>query len=196
MSNEQALLVEVLATAGNLAYVVLLIRERILCWSFGIAGSLLSVLLFIDARLYSESVLYLFYAAMGCWGWLHWQRRGEQADHPVTLWRPAVHGRAIVLGAAAALGLGVAAQTFTDAERPLIDAATTVFSFIATYMQIHKILEAWVYWLILNLVSVWLYQDRGLDIYAVLMGVYGLLSIWGFYAWHRSRLAAAGAQRG
>ena len=37
-----AQVVEVLATAANLAFIVLLIREKIACWAFGIAGSLLS----------------------------------------------------------------------------------------------------------------------------------------------------------
>ena len=52
-----ALVVEVLATAANLVFIILLIREKILCWPFGIAGSLLSIYLFVDARLYSEAFL-------------------------------------------------------------------------------------------------------------------------------------------
>ena len=64
-----ALLVEIAATAANLAFIVLLIRENILCWLFGIVGSLFSVWLFSDARLYSEAVLYFFYAVMGVFLW-------------------------------------------------------------------------------------------------------------------------------
>lgn len=191
-----ALLVEIVATVANLAYIVLLIRERILCWSFGIAGSLLSVWLFIDARLYSEALLYLFYAAMGVWGWLRWHRREEQDDNPVILWRLQSHVRAIALGCSCALGLGLAAQTFSDAQRPFFDAFTTAFSFIATYMEITRVLEGWVYWFFLNLASIWLYQDRNLDIYAALIGVYSVLSVVGFISWRRSlllqRLGAAG----
>ena len=67
-----ALAVEMLATAANLAFIVLLIREKIACWAFGIAGSLLSVWLFVHVHLYSEALLYSFYAVMGVWGWLRW----------------------------------------------------------------------------------------------------------------------------
>ncbi|MEZ5567938.1 MAG: nicotinamide riboside transporter PnuC [Halioglobus sp.] len=183
-----ALLVEITATAANLAYIVLLIRERILCWSFGIAGSLLSVWLFLDARLYSEALLYLFYAVMGVWGWLRWHRRLEQDDNPVIVWRLQTHARAIALGCTCALGLGLSAQAFTDAQRPFFDAFTTAFSFIATYMEITRVLEGWVYWFLLNLASIWLYQDRNLDIYAALIGVYSVLSIVGFISWRRSLL--------
>ncbi|MCB1843448.1 MAG: nicotinamide mononucleotide transporter [Halioglobus sp.] len=181
-------LVEIVATAANLAYIVLLIRERILCWSFGIAGSLLSVWLFLDARLYSEALLYLFYAVMGVWGWLRWHRRLEENDNPVIVWRLQSHARAIALGCTCALGLGLSAQTFTDAQRPFFDAFTTAFSFIATYMEITRVLEGWVYWFLLNLASIWLYQDRNLDIYAALIGVYSVLSVVGFISWRRSLL--------
>ena len=68
----------------------------------------------------------------------------------------------------------------------MFDAFTTTFSFIATYMEITKVLEAWGYWLILNLASIWLYQDRNLDIYALLIGIYSIMSVWGFITWQKA----------
>ncbi len=181
-----ALIVEILATGANLIYIVFLIREKIICWSFGIAGSLLSIYLFIDARLYSEAFLYGFYVVMGCWGWLRWHRRIEADNNPVIKWPRRLHWWALLLGSIAALALGYTVHNFTDAERPLFDAFTTVFSLVATYMEVTKVLEAWVYWLILNLASVWLYHDRALDIYAVLIGCYSIMSVWGFISWQRA----------
>ncbi|MDZ7784813.1 MAG: nicotinamide riboside transporter PnuC [Halioglobus sp.] len=187
------LLLEILATAANLLFILLLIREDIRCWFFGITGSLLSVLLFIHVRLYFEAVLYVFYALMGCWGWLRWHRRLAVDDNPVMTWRPATHVKTITAGAACALGLGLLAQAYTDAERPLFDAATTCFSFIATYMEINKVLEGWIYWFVLNLASIWLYHDRSLDIYAALIALYTLLSVWGFFTWRRAWRAQSAA---
>jgi nicotinamide mononucleotide transporter len=181
-------MVEILATVASLAYIILLIREKIACWSFGIVGSLLSIYLFIDARLYSEAVLYLFYAGMGVWGWMRWHRMLENNDNPVTRWRLEYHVRAIVIASIVALGLGYSVQSYTDAERPLFDAFTTIFSFLGTYLEITKVMEAWIYWLILNLASVWLYHDRSLDIYAALIGLYSVLSIWGFISWRKTYL--------
>ena len=181
-----ALVIEILATSANLVFIILLIREKILCWPFGIAGSLLSIYLFIDARLYSEAFLYLFYALMGVWGWLRWHRQLEENNNPIIRWDLSRHLRILLVGSALALGLGVSVQFFSDAERPLFDAFTTTFSFIATYMEITKVLEAWGYWLILNLASIWLYQDRSLDIYALLIGIYSIMSVWGFITWQKA----------
>ncbi|GAB5451998.1 MAG: hypothetical protein Hals2KO_23260 [Halioglobus sp.] len=189
------LAVELLATGASLLFLVLLIREKILCWPFGIAGSLLSVYLFIQTRLYSEAVLYLFYALMGVWGWIRWQRRGEDDNNPVIVWPLALHLRGAALACLGALGLGYLATYYSDASRPLIDAFTTAFSFLATYMEINKVLEGWIYWFFLNLVSIWLYQDRSLDIYAALIAVYSVLSVVGFLSWlksYRTQAPAAG----
>jgi nicotinamide mononucleotide transporter len=181
-----ALVIEILATSANLAYLVFLIREKVICWSFGIFGSLLSVYLFIDARLYSEALLYVFYAVMGCWGWLRWHRRLEQGDNPVIRWHIAAHLKACGLACLAAVGLGLGAQSLSDAERPFFDAFTTSFSFFATYLEIAKVLEAWGYWFILNVASIWLYHDRQLDIYAALIAIYSVLSILGFIQWRQT----------
>ena len=181
-----ALIVEILATSANLIYIVLLIKEKIACWFFGIVGSLLSVYLFIDTRLYSEAFLYAFYAVLGVWGWIAWHRRIEQNSNPVIRWRLESHLRAIVIACVIAMGLGYTVQFYSDAQRPLFDAFTTIFSFLGTYLEITKVLEAWLYWLIINLASVWLYHDRNLDIYAVLIGFYSILSVWGFISWRRS----------
>jgi nicotinamide mononucleotide transporter len=180
------LIVEILATAANLFYVILMIRENILCWAFGIVGSLLSVYLFIDAKLYSEAFLYVFFAAMGCWGWLRWHQRAAANANPVTKWPPLFHWCGLIVCSLLAVCLGLSVQSYSDAERPLLDAFTTVFSILATYLEIAKVLEAWIYWLILNLVSVWLYHDRSLDIYAVLIALYSVLSVWGFYSWRKT----------
>lgn len=181
-----ARLVEILATGAGVVYIILLIREKIACWAFGIAGSLLSIYVFIEARLYSEAFLYLFYAAMGVWGWIYWHAREANHSNAVIRWQPHRHLQIILIACVVATGLGYTVQFYTDAERPLFDAFTTIFSFIGTYLEITKVVEAWIYWLIINLASVWLYHDRALDIYAVLIGFYSVLSVWGYLSWRRA----------
>ena len=59
-------------------------------------------------------------------------------------------------------------------------------------LEVAKVLEAWVYWIAINTASIWLYQDRNLDIYAGLIGIYAVLSVWGLISWRRTWLAQAG----
>ncbi len=176
-------LVEIAATLCGLVYILFMIRERIICWPFGIAGSLLSVYLFVDSRLYSEAILYFFYVVMGFWGWQRWARREALADNPVVHYSFARHLPLIAISLLGSYALGWFFHTYTDAARPWVDATTTVFSFTATYLEVKKVLETWLYWIVLNAVSIWLYADRSLDIYAALIVVYTLLSFWGLIQW-------------
>jgi nicotinamide mononucleotide transporter len=178
-------LVEIAATAAGLLYVIFMIRENIICWPFGIVGSLLSVYLFIDSKLYSEAFLYSYYVIAGAWGWLYWHRRNDGAGNPIVRYTLPNHLLLMVACSAAAIAMGSVFASLTDAQRPYIDAFTTIFSFAATWMQIKKVLETWLYWLAINIVSIWLYQDRELDIYAALIGVYAVLSVVGLINWLR-----------
>lgn len=179
-------LVEILATIFGLFYIVLLIQEKILCWLFGIIGSVLSVYLFIATKLYSEAFLYSYYVVMGAWGWMHWAGREKAHDNPIVRYRVQDHVAVIIIAALGALAMGSFFASMSDAQRPYIDAFTTSFSFAATYMQVKKVLENWYYWIVLNAVSIWLYMDRSLDIYAMLIFVYAGLSILGLYQWLRA----------
>jgi nicotinamide mononucleotide transporter len=178
-------IIELLATFSGLVYIILLIREKILCWPFAIAGSLLSIYLFVDSKLYSEAVLYSFYVFTGIWGWIRWHSRDADDHNPVVHYDLPPHLLIIFVSVAGGFVLGSFFEHYTDAQRPYLDALTTCFSFAATYLEVKKVLQAWLYWIAINFASIWLYHDRELDIYAALIGVYAVLSVWGFIQWYR-----------
>lgn len=177
---------ELAGTIASLTYLVLLVREKIACWPFAIVGSLISVYLFVHTKLYSEAGLYFFYALMAAAGWLRWHQREATHTNPVIVEPLRYHAILIMGGILAALGLGYVMHSYTDAQRPLFDAFTTSFSVIATYLEINKVLHGWIYWIILNAASVWLYHDRALDIYAAQIALYTVLSVWGYWRWRNS----------
>jgi nicotinamide mononucleotide transporter len=169
----------------NLAFVLLLIKEKKIAWPFGILGSLLSVYLFIATQLYSEAILYLYYVFMGFYGWYVWSRAIE-GILPIGRWNITKHLFAVLVAVIATGALGYFFDTKTDAAMPYADAFSTAFSFLATYMEAKKIISTWYFWIILNTFSVWLYWSRGLEVYALLMIVYAVLSVVGLLAWRKS----------
>ncbi|HET8699998.1 MAG TPA: nicotinamide riboside transporter PnuC [Gammaproteobacteria bacterium] len=178
---------EAAAVAFGVLYLVLAIRQNILCWPAGLIGSLLSVALLYEARLYGESALQLFYAAMSVYGWQQWRagRAASPGDElPVRTWPPAAHAAAIggSLAASAALGWGM---SHTPAQFPYADGWVTVASLVTTYMVAKKVLENWVYWFVIDGLSVYLSLARGLPLYAGLNVLYLVMIVIGFYRWHR-----------
>lgn len=183
---EITLIVECTAAVFSLLFLYLLIRENTWCWPFGIASSLLSIYLFIDAKLYSEAILFLYYVAIGVYGWWVWMRpRLGGAPLSVIKWSWKKSLLAFVISLFGAIGLGYFFSSQTDAANPYVDATTTAFSFLASYLEAHKVLSAWLYWIAINAVSVWLYYQRDLEIYSALMLIYFCVSIYGYYTWKK-----------
>ncbi len=183
--------IEIGAVISGLIYVILAAYENILCWFFGIIGSLLSIYLFYSGKLYAESALYLYYVIAGFYGWYAWSRRKneevfyetESSVLKIHTWKSSQHLQAIGLGIILALVLAWSLKTFTDAQLPLIDAFTTIFSFIATYMVTRKILENWLYWIFIDLVTAGMYFHREYYLYALLMIIYTVIAIVGYLKW-------------
>ena len=186
MSTIQVL--EWVAVGFNLAFVLFIIKENKWGWPFGIIGSLLSIYIFIVSKYYSEAILYSYYVFMGIYGWMRWSSPKSSAQR-IREWSLIKHFLALVFGTFLFFGLGYGFSTFTDADKPYFDSFSTIFSFIATYMEAQKILSAWMYWIILNGYSVWLYSSKGLEVYGYLMVFYTVLSIVGLVQWKKSMAA-------
>lgn len=179
-------LLEIVSVALSLTYLLLLIKENRWCWVFAFVAALLSVYIFVQAKLYSESVLYVAYALFSVYGWIKWAPTAERAKTAVQRLPVVQHLLWILVGLAGAWSLATLFATYTDAEKTSVDALTTSFSFVASYLQAHKYLYNWIYWIIINGVTVWLYVTQGLSIYAGLMVVYTAMSVVGLMRWQRT----------
>ncbi len=172
----------------NLIFLILLIKEDIRCWLFGIIASTLSVLVFLspNVKLYSEALLYSVYVVLGVYAWIHWHKSSETGKMPIQTWSFQAHVKYIGIGIASWVMLALFFGRFTDSEMPWADAFSTAFAFVATYLEARKILRSWVYWIILNGFSIWLYQARDLKVMSFMMVGFALFSVLGLYQWHKS----------
>lgn len=166
-----------------------MIRQHISCWFFGIVGSLLSIFLFFHSQLYSEAILYFYYVIMGFYGYFLWSQKDSKNESfilSVNEFKFFTHFICFSICSFFALGMAWLFDTYTDADRPYLDAFTTVFSFFATYLEAKKVLSGWLYWIVINGITILLYTSKGLDIYAALTVVYFLMSFVGYYQWRRT----------
>jgi len=67
----------------------------------------------------------------------------------------------------------------------MVDSLTSVFGIIATWLEARMIIGAWIYWIVINIVSTWLYYDRNLKIYAILYVIYLVASVIGYIEWRK-----------
>lgn len=177
---------EIAAVAFAVLYLLLVIRENVWCWPAALAGTILSLVVFIDAKLYMECALQAFYAGMAVYGWHQWVRGGERSEGvAIRVWPWQHHALAGVGILAGSVLFGTLLDAYTDAALPYLDSFTTVAALITTYMVAKKVLENWIYWFVIDAVSIYLYLSRELFLFAGLFVVYLVLIVIGFRAWNR-----------
>lgn len=192
--------VEIVAVLTGIVYVVLAAQENIWCWIWGIISSVLSIHLFWTAQLYAESMLYIYYVIAGIYGWYAWSRQSaktatvsvEQPVLKIQIWPWKRHLLLMVLGVGLSFLLAFTLQSFTNARLPLLDSFTTIFSFIATFLVTRKVLENWIYWIIIDLVTSGMYFSREINLYALLMIVYAIIAVIGFRKWQKKGVLEKG----
>jgi nicotinamide mononucleotide transporter len=185
ISNHIALVLEIVAVLCGVAYVILAARKNSWCWPFGILGSAISIYIFIVySKLYAEALLYSYYVVAGVMGWFFW-KKGETSSSPDIVSKPLKnHFFLLLFGLFLSLGLyQLIAVFFPEAQRPLFDSFTTIFSFIATWLTVKKWIENWLYWIVINLASIVLYQSRGLELYSYLMLFNAIVALYGYIRW-------------
>lgn len=184
-------LLEAIAVIAAIAYLLLAIRQNIWCWAFAAISTSIYVYLFIDARLYMESVLNVFYLAMAGYGWWAWYfGRGDGDPLPVTAWPLVRHALAVVAIVVIAALNGYLLDTYSDAAFPYIDSATTWGAIWTTWLVARKVLENWWYWFVIDSASVVIYWQRDLELTSLLFVVYLVMIPFGYVAWRRSMAAA------
>jgi nicotinamide mononucleotide transporter len=178
--------VEILAVVLAVAYLLLAIRQSIACWMAAFVSSCLYVWVLFGARLYMESVLNLFYAAMAVYGFWQWRAREDGTPLAVSRWPAARNG----WGLAGVIALSAVSSFFlrryTPAAWPFVDSMVTWASVFATFLVARKVYENWHWWLLIDSVSLYLYFTRRLYLTMLLFAVYLALIAIGMREWRRS----------
>ena len=180
---------ETLAVILAIAYLALALKESRLCWYCAFFSTAIYVWIFGDVSLYMESALNIYYMAMAVYGWYQWGYGGDNKDGvAVCRWTIGQHVQIIALVLLASFVSGYFLALSTDAKLPYLDSFTTWASIVTTVMVARKVLENWLYWIVINTVSIFLFIDRELYQTAAMLTLYLALSVIGYFAWRKTYL--------
>ena len=178
--------IEFTAAVLAVAYLLLAIRQRLSCWVAAFISSCLFVWVFFTARLYMESLLNAYYAAMAIYGFWQWQQGKGVAALKVTRWPIARHAGALLGVIALSVINYFFLRRFTPAAWPFVDSMVTWSSVFATFLVARKVYENWYWWLAIDAASLYLSFTRHLYVTMLLFGLYLILIVIGMREWRRS----------
>jgi len=175
---------EIVAALLAIAYLLLAMRQDARCWIAWIISSLMYLFVMYSAGLYMEAGLQIFYLLMGFYGLYQWQYKlANNEALKIKVWPITTHIICLTTLFLLVLTSGYILSNNTDAASPYIDAFTTWGAIIASYMVAKKILENWIYWFVVDFVSVFLFVSRELYPTALLFCLYLVLVIFGYRSW-------------
>lgn len=189
--------IEFVGTVLYLWSVWLIAKRNVLTWPVGIVSVVLYMALFYQIRLYSDALEQIYYLGACAYGWWFWSRSrpemGVVSDVSFSSRRALLAWLALTAALSIALG-GVmshvhvwAPAAFPEpAAYPYLDALTTIMSLIAMWLMARKHVESWVYWIVVDVIGIGLYFDKGIKFVSLLYVLLLVLAIKGLVGWRKA----------
>ncbi len=176
---------EYLAVVTAVLYLLFISFKKTIGWLFAAISSMLYIFICYISQLYLETGLQLFYLIMAFYGWYMWTEDSKDNDSPVIKWPVRYHFINILISTILFAVMGFIFDNYTNQANPYADAFTTSFSLTTTYLVTIKVLENWLYWLVVDLVAMYLFWNNSLSLTSVMYFSFVITSIYGYFKWQK-----------
>ena len=178
------LFLEIFAVCSAILYLILAANEDVKCWYAALFSSILYMYIMYTAGLMMESFLQIFYIFMAIYGWYIWSSKiNVEQELKIRSWKMQYHLYTITIVTLLAIITGFLLEKYTQAALPFLDAFTTWGAIITTYMVAKKIIENWIYWFVIDSISIYLFISRELYLTSLLFSIYLIIIIFGYRSW-------------
>lgn len=186
---------EYVGVAFGLLYLLLAMKQSIWCWPAAFVSTMVYTLLFWQGALLMESALNVYYLVMAVYGYYQWRKASGEVstEKPITTWSLNRHLTLIAITAVVSVTMGYLLQEYSHAKMAYLDSFTTCFAIVTTYLVTQKVLENWLYWVVIDIASIYLYIEMGYLPTAALFVVYTVLAVQGYRLWQHSHQQASPA---
>jgi len=179
-------IVEIIAVVFSLLCVYQTMKNNIWCWFTGLIGVLAYAFVFWEVKLYSDVILQVIYVFMQFAGWYQWMYGSKNKDKlPIT---DLTGTRCLQWLGVILIGTGLWGQFMamnTDAACPHFDAFIVVTSLVAQWLLCVKKVQAWIAWIMVDVIAIGVYAYKDLNLTAVLYAVFLCMAIKGYYEWKK-----------
>ncbi|SOD18734.1 nicotinamide riboside transporter PnuC [Pedobacter xixiisoli] len=177
---------EWLAVAFGVTEVLLAKRNNIWLYPAGIIGILLSLYLKLNARLYAESLLSMYYLVMSFYGWIIWSKRKAKNETLPVSWTTK---NELIIAFAISIGgyfvLYFALVNFTNSDVPILDAFVSSVAWAGMWLLARRKIENWIFLNVSNIVAIPLMWHKNFVMFALLTLFLFIVAIFGYFDWKK-----------
>ena len=174
----------------SIIYVLLSIRQNILCWFALIIAAIFNLYAYYLINLPLQSMMQLFFIITGVYGWYNWRQDQEENSLLVSSWPIGNHLRWLTIGLTFTLCISLILTSLNNnpifySSYPLLDSLMFVFNLIPMYMTGKKILESWIYFIVIDIISGVFYAITGEFFFCFLFFCYIGFATQGYLTWKK-----------
>ena len=178
-------LLETLGVITGILCVYLAAKNKIWNWPFAIISVLIYIFIFLEAKLYADMGLQIYFLIMNFYGWYFWSRKDERKKVAIS----SISRNEVFLSVIGIIifttGLGLFLYKQTDASFPFIDSFCTACSLIAQIFLARKVMENWLIWIFVDVIYVGVYLAKDLHLTAGMYALYIYIAASGYIEWRK-----------
>jgi nicotinamide mononucleotide transporter len=182
---------DITTTILGLIYIILEYRASILLWLVGIIMPALDIVLYYTHGLYGDAAMAVYYTLAAIYGWIVWkfghkhqQKEGEEL--PITHMPKRLYPATILFFVVAWVVTWFVLSHYTKSNVPVLDGFTNALSFVGLWALARKYVEQWLFWILVDAVSCYLYVIKGIPFKASLYGLYVVIAVLGYFKWKKA----------
>lgn len=183
------LLLDVTTATLGLAYILLEWRASAWMWLVGAVMQTLGIVLYFQKGLYADCGMEFYYLAMTAYGaymWAVYRGKRDGSKHKLAITHAGAKEATVWVVLTLLLWYVIyRLLLLTDSTVPVADSFTTALSVAGMWALAHKKLEQWLIWIVVDVVTCWLYFTKGIPFKASLYALYVVIAIAGYFRWRR-----------
>lgn len=175
--------VEIGATIFGLIQGLLVMLNKRSNWIAYIIQMLLMVIFSFSMNLYGDLINNVIYVVLGIVGFIIWNKKDERDIKACSIRERILYCAIMLLGTIIAFLI----LRKTDDPLPLLDAFTTVSSFIATYYMMTKKIDTWVIWFVNDIfycIQYFILPRQAISLF-VLNIIWAIMAVVSFINWKK-----------
>lgn len=177
---------EIFAALLGMAYISFAAKESQWCWPIAFVSTLIYTVLFWEGQLPMLAILNFYYMGMAIYGYTLWRKHGTTEDDvAITSWSWSNQLTFLITATILSAITAYYLEASGTSQHPYLDASVTIFSVMNTWLMAKKVLQNWLYWIVIDAVAVALYVQSGFYATVVLFFVYTVLAVFGFISWQK-----------
>lgn len=169
----------------GVAEVLLAKANKVWLYPTGIAATLISIYLLLNAMLYAECLLSVYYVIMSVYGWYYWIKKKDEPPVKITY---ANQREWLITFLIVFVGWGVLYLlliNFTKSTVPIWDAWVSSTAWAGMWLLARRKIENWLLLNLSNLFAIPLLYHKNLAMFSLLTLILFIVAIFGYLDWRR-----------